>query len=304
MKSFKPMKGDDAVIEKLKPPYMITPKYDGHRCLIIEGVAMTSALKPFPNTFIQAYFASGLFDGLDGELIVGSPTAPDVFRTTSGGVRRAAGEPDFTLYVFDHHAAGGSAQQRWAKLAQMHNDGQFNDTRVVLAPMHRAATVEDVLDLERNYLLMGYEGIMLRSPDSEYKYGRSTVNENGLLKMKSFVDFEAKIIGFKEQMENTNEKTTNNLGRGQRSSAKAGKVAKGTLGSFRLVAVNGPWKGKEFDCGTGLGLTPEVRDQVWSSRGGWEGLLLTIKGQHIGGYDLPRIPVIKSMEPRDPAEVE
>lgn len=115
--TFKPMKGDDADLSRLKFPYMVTPKLDGHRCLIKDGVALTSSLKPFPNKFIQAFFASGEYDGLDGELIVGEPTSPNVFRDTSSGVRRVEGEPDFTFWAFDRWDLGDrSARERHATL--------------------------------------------------------------------------------------------------------------------------------------------------------------------------------------------
>jgi len=297
---FKPMKGDDADLSRLVFPYMVTPKYDGHRCLIKDGVALTSALKPFPNQYIQGYFSVGKWDGLDGELIVGSPTHEDVFRTTSCGVRAAGGTPDFTLYVFDiHDLPELEALARWKQLAHLHNRGYFADSRVVLAPMHFITRLEDLLDLEASYLAMGYEGLMLRSPGSPYKHGRSTVKENYLLKLKRFVDFEAEIIGFVEQMENTNEAKTNNLGRKQRSSAKAGKVGKGTLGAFQLRAINGRYEGVEFECGTGRGLTDVMRQKIWDRRDDYLGRVVTLHSQDVGGYDKPRIPVFKGFRDRD-----
>lgn len=297
--TFKPMKGDDADLSRLVFPYMVTPKYDGHRCLIKDGVALTSALKPFPNRYIQGYFSGGNWDGLDGELIVGSPTHEDVFRTTSSGVRKATGEPDFTFYVFDSHQMDAHAVERWRSLAEAHNRGVFEGTRVALAPMHHIHSSDELLDLEASYLQMGYEGLMLRSPLSPYKHGRATVKENYLLKLKRFVDAEAEIIGFTEQMENTNEKTTNNLGRSQRSSAKAGKVGKRTMGTLLVRGLNGEFKGVEFEIGTGF--TDELRQNIWDNAASYDGKVVTYKYQSVGGYDKPRIPVFKGF--RDRAEV-
>ena len=42
----------------------------------------------------------------------------------------------------------------------------------------------------------GYEGLMLRDPNGIYKFGRSSVKENILLKVKEFMDDEAEIIAF------------------------------------------------------------------------------------------------------------
>lgn len=298
--TFKPMKGDDADLSKLVFPYMVTPKLDGHRCIIKDGVAYTSAMKPFPNQYIQGYFSGGQYDGLDGELIVGSPTAHDVFTKTSSGVRRVHGEPDFTFHVFDYWASAQSADERWKKLAEMHNGGKFDQTRLELVPMHILTTMLQLEALEVAYLDMGYEGVMLRSPGSPYKLGRSTVRENYLLKLKRFEDAEAEIIGFVEQMKNTNEATTNELGRTKRSSAKAGKVGKDTLGALVVRALNGKYAGVEFEIGTGL--DDDLRQHIWYSQEQHRGTVITFKYQGVGDYEKPRIPVFKGF--RDKAEVQ
>src|SRR5690606_28483163 len=59
--------------------------------------------------------------------------------------------------------------------------------------MERAS---DVLDYESTCLARGYEGVMLRDPDGPYKFGRSTLREGTLLKLKRFEDAEAVVIGF------------------------------------------------------------------------------------------------------------
>lgn len=295
--TFKPMKGDDADLSKLVFPYMVTPKLDGHRCIIKDGVAYTSAMKPFPNQYIQGYFSGGQYNGLDGELIVGSPTAHDVFTKTSSGVRRVAGEPDFTFHVFDYWASIQAAADRWKKLAEMHNAGKFDQTRIELVPMHVITSMHQLESLEVAYLDTGYEGVMLRSPDSPYKLGRSTVRENYLLKLKRFEDAEAEIIGFVEQMKNTNEATTNELGRTKRSSAKAGKVGKGTLGALIVRALNGRYEGVEFEIGTGL--DDDLRQHIWYSQEQHLGTVITFKYQGVGNYEKPRIPVFKGFRDKD-----
>lgn len=299
MSLFKPMKGDDADLSKLVFPYMVTPKLDGHRCIIKDGVAYTSAMKPFPNQYIQGYFSGGQYDGLDGELIVGSPTAHDVFTKTSSGVRRVHGEPDFAFHVFDYWNSLFEAHERWKKLAEMHNAGKFEQTRIELVPMHVIDSMVRLEALEASYLGMGYEGVMLRSPTSPYKLGRSTVRENYLLKLKRFEDAEAEIVGFVEQMKNTNEATTNELGRTKRSSAKAGKVGKDTLGALVVRAINGKYAGVEFEIGTGL--DDDLRQHIWYSQEQHLGTVITFKYQGVGNYEKPRIPVFKGF--RDRAEV-
>ena len=85
--------------------------------------------------------------------------------------------------------------------------------------------MDELIAFEELKLCEGYEGIMLRDPFGRYKHGRSTLKEGGLAAIKRFVDAEARIVGTYEQMENTNEKQINELGRSSRSHAKAGKLA-------------------------------------------------------------------------------
>ena len=80
-----------------------SPKLDGIRCTIQNGIAYSRSLKPIRNEYIQSILGGiELYNGLDGELIVGSSTAHDVYRTTTSNVMRSTGEPDFKFYIFDN----------------------------------------------------------------------------------------------------------------------------------------------------------------------------------------------------------
>ena len=88
-------------LEALTYPLIASPKLDGIRCLIVDGVAVSRSLKPIRNKYVQSILGSHEFNGLDGELVVGSPTDPDVYLKTNSGVMSVEGEPDFTYLVFD-----------------------------------------------------------------------------------------------------------------------------------------------------------------------------------------------------------
>ena len=92
-------------------------------------------------------------------------------------------------------------------------------------------------DYEETCLTDGYEGVMIRTPDSPYKCGRSTEREGWLLKIKRFEDAEAVVLDTYEGMSNHNEAQRDAFGRTKRSSAQAGKVGRGELGGF-VVAVH------------------------------------------------------------------
>jgi DNA ligase-1 len=136
----------------------------------------------------------------------------------------------------------------------------------------------------------GYEGIILRSPNAPYKFGRSTVREGYLLKVKRFEDSEAEIIGFDEEMFNGNEAQTNELGRTKRSTAAQGLVGKQTLGAFR---VRDCVSGVEFSIGTGL--TAAERQQFWDRQDDFRGKILKYKFFAVGVKVAPRHPVFLGM---------
>jgi DNA ligase-1 len=81
--TFKPMLASPAP-ETIKFPVLASPKLDGIRCIIRDGVAVSRNLKPIPNVYIQKSLAG--LPPLDGELIVGPPVGNDVWNRSNSGV--------------------------------------------------------------------------------------------------------------------------------------------------------------------------------------------------------------------------
>ena len=82
-------------------PLLGSPKLDGIRCLVVDGVVVGRSLKPIPNAYVQEQFGKPEFEGFDGELIVGSPVGDGCFQRTSSGVMSEDGTPDVSYHVFD-----------------------------------------------------------------------------------------------------------------------------------------------------------------------------------------------------------
>lgn len=264
-------------------PMLLSPKLDGVRCLIINGTAVGRSLKPIPNIHIQKLFGGHELNGLDGELIVGPCTAKDVFQATQSGVSSIDGKPHVLFHIFDDFT------NPYAPFRQRLDVAHRRASESVLCEpvMHYGIEEEvDLLTYEEDYLLQGYEGVMLRHPDGPYKFGRSTAKEAWLLKVKRFVDSEAKVVGFSEAQHNTNEAKRNELGQLERSSHKAGKIGKQTLGAVTVMDL----KTKVvFDIGTGF--TAEQRLLLWAQGGNLIGRIVKYKSQPIGVKDKPRFPV-------------
>ena len=105
--NLKPMlaaKATDVQIKKLfkeKGTLEASPKLDGIRCMIQNGMALSRSLKPIRNKYVQSLLGHKRFNGLDGELIIGEPTDKDVYRNTTSGIMKEEGEPNFTFWIFD-----------------------------------------------------------------------------------------------------------------------------------------------------------------------------------------------------------
>lgn len=268
--------------ELIRLPALLSPKLDGIRCLIIDGVACGRSLKPLPNKHTQQLFGRHEFNGLDGELIVGSPTARDVFQATSSGVMSIDGEPEVIFHVFDDYGEpGGFSKRLRAAQHRIRKQNHFQEVH-----HHLVQVAADLNRWEEDYLAMGYEGIMLRHPDGPYKHGRSTTKEGWLLKVKRFEDAEAQVLGVTELMHNANEAKRNELGQLERSSHKAGKVGKKMLGALQ---VRDSKTGVEFDIGTGF--TADQRQVLWAARANLVGKLVKYKSQPTGVKEKPRFPV-------------
>lgn len=289
--TFRPMLAVDHDPDKLVFPCWGSAKLDGLRGLAKGGVLLSRSLKPIPNQYVQSVLGALAFDGFDGELIAGDPTAPNCMQAcTSFFMSQDKDSDDWAFHVFDMHdqTTGFGARSDLLRNRLALADPQASK-HIILHEQVWLSDMDELLEFEAECLEVGYEGLILRKPDSPYKFGRSTVNEGYLLKVKRFVDSEAIVIGFVEEMENTNEKTTNELGRSKRSSHKAGKVGKGTLGSLMLRDLK---TGVEFGCGSGFG--DALAAHIWMTREAVLGRVVTYKSFPIGVKDAPRHPVFKA----------
>lgn len=306
-----------AVDSKLKFPAKGQPKYDGIRAAVTGGKLLTRTLKEVPNREIFEALSRPEFEGLDGELIVGSPTHADCYRTSVSFVMsRDETGADWAYYVFDKWDAIGVVdletgaeeppgfteryEQLVSTLLTIHRSVPSDlSARFRLVPTTDVADAEALEAFEAECIAEGHEGVILRDPDGLYKYGRATANQGQLIKLKRFSDSEAEVIGIEEEMYNGNEATVNALGRTERSSHKANKVGKGTMGKLLVRDCNpeSEFFGVEFAVGTGF--TAAERQEWWDEA--WNEptlfhpdlppVIIRYKYFAVGIKDKPRHPV-------------
>lgn len=294
---FKPMLASNVKdFKALRFPFLVSPKLDGVRATMQDGVLLSRSLKPIPNKNVQAMFAE-LPPGTDGELIVGNPSDDPYRRTVSIVMSDDKPANDVRIYIFDRFDERAPFINRFNAIRQWHTKYGYSFT--VMVPHLPVENMEELEACEQEFLSRGYEGLMIRSLDGPYKTGRSSEREGYLLKVKRFEDAEARIESCYEEMENQNVAFTNELGRTARSSHKAGKVGKGQLGGFHCVGVGGRYDGVQFDVPSGA-MCHEMRKTLWGCQPELIGRLVVYKYFPTGGDTRPRHPIFKGFrDPRD-----
>jgi DNA ligase-1 len=261
--------------------------------MVQEGRLVSRNLKMIRNLFTYSRFSLPSLEGLDGELIMGSPTKKNVFQATSSAVTSYDGEPDVTYYIFDHYSdkTYGERLAEAKRIVAKH-------PKLNIRLLHHIVinSLEELEDYEERCVKDGYEGIMLRDPRGPYKQGRSTEREGWLLKVKRFRDSDAEIIGFEEKMHNGNEAHRDLSGKIKRSSAKVGLVPLGTLGA---LIVRDCETGVEFRCG---GFTDEKASEIWGAKDNYLGKVIKYKYFPVGVKERPRHPNFIAV--RDPSDMD
>lgn len=310
LKSFKPMlAAKDA--SKLVFPLCASPKIDGVRAVVLDGIVYSRSLKPIPNPHVQRLFGRPELEGLDGELVVGGATAPDCMQATTSGVMSKSGEPDVRFYVFDsidtsmvdlapfvvRIMRAEASVRAYEKRCLLSDDWSCP---VVFVTHPRMESQEQLDAYEREMLDRGYEGVMCRALEGQYKFGRSTAKEGGLVKVKRFAYEEAEVVGYEERCHNENEATVDALGHTKRSTHAAGKRPAGDLGALKCRVFRGQ-SSVEFSVGTGF--SAEQRREFWARRSELVGQSITFRHFAVTGVlDAPRFPIFVAL--RSPLDMD
>ena len=267
-------------------PLVATPKIDGIRCMVKkDGFPLTRSLKDIPNGYIRQYF----FDNrecikpcFDGELTVGTN-----FQMATSGIMSHGNEPDFTYWIFDV-PSDLPYKERVDVYTQLEKIGLPHRFKTV--PTAMIHSVEDLKMFEEFCLGQGFEGVMIRTHESPYKLGRSTIKQGWLMKLKRFHSAECKVVGFEPLHHNKNTPKQSETGNQVRSTEKAGMVTSDhLLGKFLVKGINNGFEDVEF--GLGSGLCVQQRECFWENRAKLIGKVIEYKYQPHGVLKAPRTPI-------------
>lgn len=273
-------------------PLLATPKLDGIRALIVNGVLVSRQFKPIPNEKLRKALQNYLPEGADGEILYGN-TFQD---STSAVMTKLANTytERFKYYWFDYagpdqiNSSYESRIQYIKDIFPVQKIVTYEDITIEIIPWFpiKITNKDELSTFEKKCVNEGFEGVIVRKCDGKYKFGRSTLKEELMLKIKRFNDSEAIIIGCQECLHNENEAVKDALGYKKRSSHAANKTSSGKLGAF---IVKDLVSDIEFNIGTGF--TDEQRKEIWKNKDSFTNKILKYKYFDKGVKDAPRHPV-------------
>lgn len=236
-KILKPQLAEDAILEEVRFPCWVQPKIDGVRALNRTGRLTGRSLDEFKGYGISDYFSAPEFRYLDGEMILGiKPNCTNrLCSATTGAMGRFKGVTEMAnvhWWVFDYLADPSLPYRLRYALLEL-KVKELAHPRVHLVPYAVINSRAQLMAIIAEYAAAGYEGTIIRNPDAPFKEGRATQKGQELWRVKPWADAEILVTGITEGEKNGNEAKTNSLGRTERSSAKAGMIPNGQVGSIQ-----------------------------------------------------------------------
>jgi DNA ligase-1 len=270
------------IFSGIELPLMVSAKYDGIRCLIVERegrpAAVTRTMRPIPNLVVRTWLEENCPIGLDGELIVRG----EDFHGTSSAIMSRNGKPDFLFALFDYIDPKSAAplstpfRERIARLDDVLSSLNLGG-RVLRIEQTRIDCITQLDGLMAKAIEDGHEGLVVRRPEGRYKTGRSTSEEGLMLKLKPYEDAEAEIVGFEAERNDF--------------------FTPDRLGAFSVRLRSDP--SVRFNIGTGL--TDRQRGEFWNHRADLVGKMVRFSYQSRGMKSAPRFPVFQGI--RDEADI-
>jgi DNA ligase-1 len=248
-------------LEILKYPLYASFKIDGIRGAPENGIMLSRSCKPIPSAYVQENFS--WLSGFDGELVCGPPNDEGTYARSHSACMTHGCRTPVDYYVFDYRAFPNTPfQDRLLSLKMIRKEGPKLPNVHVLE-QKLIWTPEELAEYEGEALDQGYEGLIVRSPTAPYKYGRSTLREGGMIKIKRTLDSEAVVVGWEELYRNTNEAKVNEVGRTARSTHQANMVPADTLGALIGWDPAHDW---QFRCGVFRGVSKDTLKNWWEYR--------------------------------------
>jgi len=275
----------------LKDGLSASRKFDGYRCLAIVDSSDESVTLHTRNGEIFQNFPgvekslSLLFNKehnakyvLDGEIMSNdfNNTQKSAFASKRGTTVGDMKFHIFDMIPYDEWVSENfitTAFKRYQSLellfAAMQPQMQArNITNLVMVERTIVYSLDEVLELEKQYITEGFEGVMV-NPDIPYYKGKKS---NKMLKFKTFKSMDCEVTGVYK--------------------GKPGTKYEETLGGLNVIQEN------EVTCDVGSGFSDQERDEIWNNPSAIVGRIVEIEYQELSKDDQRmRFPVKKRWRP-------
>lgn len=255
----KPMLARSFSEKNIRFPCIVQPKYDGVRCLVFEKdgkVHIQSRQgKPYNIPHLQKWAEEHRWIlPLDGELYNHKDLT---FQEIVSAVKKHSEiTPKIRYAVYDKPIEGMKCEERLLKLKEDFKKVE-KDSPVYLSVDELAFSMKHIHESHDKFVSQGYEGAIIRNYDGLYEFG---FRSNDLIKLKSFMDSEYKIVDVVEAT--------------GRDEGTAVFVCECEAGQFNVKPMG----------------TRELRAEYFKKRKKLIGKMVTVKYQELSDDGIPRFP--------------
>jgi DNA ligase-1 len=300
-KSFKPMLAPNEKVDlsTLNYPLLASTKLDGIRCIFYKGQILSRSLKQIQCQQLRERLEPlRQFSELNQVIFDGEIYSPKLTfqQITHFTMTRDLGDEELPehlrFYCFD-------MLDGFDRPFEIRNDvmegtiGMYNHIAYPVK-QKEVNSEKEITTYFEEVLSQDYEGLILRDPKSFYKFGRGTIKEGIIFKVKPFLDFDGQIIDVIQATEVNEdaEKKINELGRSVTSKKKGERHTIDKASAFMVK-----YEGKDLK--VVLSMTDEEKEEVWKNRDSYLGKWISYKGMLVGSKDVPRHPVmLRFREPK------
>lgn len=279
--------------EAINKPYMASIKLDGIRCIFKKGEMLSRSFKPISNKQLNERFAPmkelSLETGIiyDGEIYSTELNFQELMhycRTEDLNVEGEELPKSINFYCFDaldmNHLDATAIERNINLCEELRKKGiPF----VSVIPQNIVSTPEEVKKLFEDAIENGFEGLILKAPDSLYKFGRITAKSGDGYKFKPYRTWELPITGVIQSTEVNSavERKIDELGYHHTSRKKEDRIP-----VEKASAVTVMWEGTELK--VTLSTTDKEKEEIWKNRDSYIGKYIEFKGMLVGAKEVPR----------------
>lgn len=276
--------------------YYSSYKLDGIRCIFKNGNMVSRSFKPFESKQLNERFAHmkqlSLDTGLiyDGEIYSHELNFQEIMHFTRTQDLETEALPESIKFncfdVIDMNRLNLTSEERY----NLYKDLKLPYVEII--EQRLISTPEDAEKMFEEAIENGYEGLILRSPSSVYKFGRVTAKSTDCYKLKQFLTFDAVIKGIEQatKVDPTVERKVTELGYHKTSQKKDDRIPINKASAF-LVEYEGK------DLKVTISDTDEQKKYIWGHPDEFIGKWVEYKAMMVGSKDLPRHPNVTRLRP-------